>query len=308
MATQFQFHNQSGQTPYQEAASAAGLRAERTDISFHNISPDVVRVDVHVTNEGCLLSPPTEVVLQSAPLGAFLTWQPLLTLTVPPLAPRTSTVVSGSAWVPQPAPVVKPEDVWNLSPRTLQLLAEDAERVTREEAREIAERAEREAQRPARRPLRGPAPVVAADPLTLLGRQGVHWAGNIDILMRGKAAERHMAQALRVYPGMTNAAIFCVGDRQDGYKFELSGDAESWQAELIDMTSSPSLKPNRAPDVPAAEFREFSHGAFYLLLRPPADAERGNVSIHVTRQSDGKEAVVEFSLDSRAAGAGCYKL
>ena len=27
---------------------------------------------------------------------------------------------------------------------------------------------------------------------------------------------------------------------------------------------------------------------------------------HVTRQSDGKEAVVEFSLDSRAAGAGCY--
>jgi hypothetical protein len=45
-----------------------------------------------------------------------------------------------------------------------------------------------------------------------------------------------------------------------------------------------------------------------LLLRPPKDAERGDVSIHVTRQSDGKEAVVEFSLDSRAAGAGCYKI
>jgi hypothetical protein len=308
MATQFQFHNQSGQAPYQEAADAAGLRADRTDISFHNISPDVVRVDVQVTNEGCLWSPPTEVVLQSAPLGAFLPWQPLLTLTVPALAPRTSTVVSGSAWVPRPDPVVKPENVWELSPRTLQLLAEDAERVAREEAREIAERAEREASRLARRQLRGPAPVVATDPLTLLGRQGVHWAGNIDILMRGKAAERHMAQALRVYPGMTNAAMFFVGDRRDGYKFELSGDAETWRAELIDMTNSPSLKPNRAPDVPVSEFREFSRGTFYLLLRPPADAERGDVSIHVTRQSDGKEAVVEFSLDSRVAGAGCYKL
>jgi hypothetical protein len=37
-------------------------------------------------------------------------------------------------------------------------------------------------------------------------------------------------------------------------------------------------------------------------------AEKGSVSIHVTRQSDGMEAIVEFSLDSKAAGAGCYKI
>lgn len=297
MATRFHSYHQTGQAPYQEAASAAGLRADRTDISFQNITPDLVRVDVHVTNDGSLWSPPTEVILQSAPLGAFLTWQPLLTLTVPSLAPRTSTVVSGSAWAPQPAPVAKPEEVWYLSPLLLRALAEQAEREAREEA-----------EREARRQLRRPAPVVAADAFALLGRQGVHWAGNIDILMRGKSAERHLARALRVYPGKTNAAMFFVGDRPDGYRFELSGDAEPWQAQLIDMTRSPSLKPDRAPDVPAAEFREFSRGMFYLLLRPPKDAERGEVSIHVTRQSDGKEAVVEFSLDSRAAGAGCYKI
>src|SRR5262245_50421912 len=116
MATQFRSQDRSAQTPYQETTSATGLRADRTDISFHNLSPDVVRVEVQVTNEGCLRSPPTEVVLQSAPLGAFLPWQPLLTLTVPSLAPRTSTVVSGSAWVPQPAPVVGPENGWELSP------------------------------------------------------------------------------------------------------------------------------------------------------------------------------------------------
>ncbi len=295
MATRFQSQGQTAPTLYEGAASAAGLRADRTDISFQNITPDLLRVDVRVTNDGSLWSPPTEVAVQSAALGAFLTWQPLLTLTVPPLAPRTSAVVSGSAWVPQPAPLAPPEKVWSMPAHLLQEFAETAAREAREET-----------EREARRLVRRPAPVVAADPLALVGRNGFHWAGNIDILMRGKAAERHMAQALRVYPGKTNAAMFFVGDRKDGYKFELSGDVEDWQAELLDMTRSPSLRPGKAPDLPTSEFREFSRGTFYLLLRPPQGAERGAVSVHVTRQSDGKEAVVEFNLDSRAAGAGCY--
>ena len=295
MSDRFQSHDATGSILYQEAASAAGLRADRTDISFQNVTPDVVRVDVSVTNDGSLWSPPTEVALQSALLGAFLTWHPLLTLTVPPLSPRTSAVVSGSAWVPQPAPVAPPEEVWSMPAHLLQEFAETAAREAREEA-----------EREARRLLRQPAPVVAADPFALVGRNGYHWAGNIDILMRGKAAERHMAQALRVYPGKTNAAMFFVGDRKDGYKFELSGDVDDWQPELLDMTHSLSLRPRKAPSISTSEFREFVRGTLYLLLRPPQGAERGAVSVHVTRQSDGKEAVVEFDLDSRAAGAGCY--
>jgi hypothetical protein len=295
MTTRLRSQDQTTPTLYEGAASAAGLRADRTDISFQNVTPDVVRVDVHVTNDGSLWSPPTEVALQSAALGAFLPWQPLMTLTVPPLAPRTSAVVSGSAWVPQPAPVARQEECWSMPPHLLQEFAETAAREAREEA-----------EREARRALRRPPPVVAADALALLGRGGYHWAGNIDILMRGKAAERHLARALRVYPGKTNAAMFFVGDRNDGYKFELSGDVEDWKAELLDMTHNPSLKPGNAPVSPTGEFREFKRGTFYLLMRPPQDAERGSVNIHVTRQSDNKEAVVEFSLDSRAAGAGCY--
>jgi hypothetical protein len=85
----------------------------------------------------------------------------------------------------------------------------------------------------------------------------------------------------------------------------VSRKPESWQAQLVDVTNSLSLKPGKAPDVPAAEFREVSRGTFSLLLRPPKDAERGEVSIHVTRQSDNKGVVVEFSLACRAAGAGC---
>src|SRR3954454_4437010 len=218
MSTRFLPFGQTGPAVYEVPTSAAGLRADRTDISFRNVTPDIVRVDVHVTNDGSLWSPTTEVALQSAPLGDFLTWQPLLTLTVPPLAPRTSVVVSGSAWVPQPAPAAPPEQVWSMPAHLLQEFAEAAAREAREEE-----------EREARRLLRRPAPVVAADPLALVGRNGFHWADNIDILMRGKAAERHMAQALRVYPGKTNAAMFFVGDRKDGYRFELSGHAEEWR-------------------------------------------------------------------------------
>lgn len=298
MTTRFQSHVESDSILYEEALSAAGLRADRTDISFQNVTPDLVRVDVHVSNDGSLWSPPTQVALRSAPLGAFLAWEPLLTLTVPALPPRSSVVVSGSAWVPRPAPLSEP-DVRSMPPHLLREFAETA-------AREAREEAEREAARQARRQLRQPAPVVAGDPFALVGREGLHWAGNIDILMRGKSAERHLARALRVYPGKTNAAMFFVGDREDGYKFELSGDVVEWRAELLDVTRSPSLQPKRSRGIPTGEFREFQYGMFYLLLRPPQDAERGDVAVHVTRQSDGMEAVVEFSLDRRAAGAGCY--
>jgi hypothetical protein len=297
MATSFRSRSDSALYVYEGTASAAGLRVDRTDISFENITPELVRVDVRVTNDGSLWSPPTEVAVQSAPLGAFLAWRPLLTLAVPALAPRTSAVVSGTAMVAQPAPIARPEEVWFMSPALLQEYAENEARKAREEL-----------QREANRLLRRPAPILAGDLQAFLGRGGFHWAGNIDILMRGKAAERHMARALRVYPGKVNAAMFFVGDRADGYKFELTGEVEDWQAELADATRSPSLKVSEAAIVTTSEFREFTRGTFYLLLRPPVDAEKGSVSIHVTRQSDGKEAVVEFSLDSKAAGAGCYKI
>src|SRR5262249_57495257 len=109
MSTLSATRERTASAPFEVPASLLGLRADRADISFENITPDLVRIDVRVTNEGRLPSPATEVYLESAPLGAFLDWQPLRALAVPALMPGQSTVISGTAWIPRPAePLANP--------------------------------------------------------------------------------------------------------------------------------------------------------------------------------------------------------
>jgi len=43
-----------------------------------------------------------------------------------------------------------------------------------------------------------------------------------------------------------------------------------------------------------------------LALCPPADCDAGSVNVHVRQRSTNRDAIVEFSLDPRAAGAACY--
>ena len=49
-------------------------------------------------------------------------------------------------------------------------------------------------------------------------------------------------------------------------------------------------------------------GGHPILLRmePPAECETGSLDVHVRQRSTGKSAVVEFSMDPRAMGPGCY--
>ena len=49
-------------------------------------------------------------------------------------------------------------------------------------------------------------------------------------------------------------------------------------------------------------------GVFLLLVEPPAEAVTGAVNVHVCQKSSGREAVIEFTMDARAAGPGCYKV
>jgi hypothetical protein len=50
------------------------------------------------------------------------------------------------------------------------------------------------------------------------------------------------------------------------------------------------------------------HGQSLMMLaiRPPEGCRQGKLDVHVEQQSTGAEAVVEFSLDPKAAGPGCY--
>jgi hypothetical protein len=300
MATLFATRDEVSSAPVDVPVSLLGLRVDRTDISFENINAAWLRINVRVTNDGPLPVLPSEMQLESAPLGAFLPWQPLLSVPVPLLMPRQSMVISGVASVPRPALLGQPRGV--TPAQLLAALTAPAEALQDPETGPTPRD-----NRARRRRLRQSSPGVAADPFALLGTGGVHWAGNIDVLMRQKAVERHLAQALRVYPGKTNLAMFFVGNRMDGYRFDLEGMADEWEAELLDMTGQASLRPNGAPGLVQGEWIEL-HGCsmFFLVLRPPQSAERGEVQVRVQRQSDGMEAVVEFSLDTRAAGTGCY--
>jgi hypothetical protein len=146
----------------------------------------------------------------------------------------------------------------------------------------------------------------------MVGRGQPYWAGNINVFIGREPVERHMAQALRIYPGRTNMAMFLVGDRGrwDAFAFELVGLKPEWKAALYDATTNKTLVTNSA-DIPIEEMQwvESNNGLMVMLAtQPPADCKTGNLEVHVTRRSCGKTAVVEFSMDSAAKGPGCYFL
>ncbi|HWX23215.1 MAG TPA: hypothetical protein VN578_25210 [Candidatus Binatia bacterium] len=288
----------------------AELHVERTDISFHDLSGDRVRIQVTVHNAGAHRSPPTPMRLESAPLGAFVPWHPLAQLLVPALEPGESRELSTDVARSQPTPLGD----FNLVPPNRLLTAVTSPeqsspqsgtgfagmlnlfrrgQTTRSSGGDLA----------ARRSL-------APDLWELVGRGQAHWAGNINVFIGTHPVERHLAKALRVYPGRTNLAMFVVGGpgKRDAYAFEVVGLAPDWNADLYDTRNNRSLVINPA-DVPIEEMQWVeSDGGLIVMLatQPPADCRTGNLEVHVTRRSCGETAVVEFNLDPAAQGAGCY--
>src|SRR5438132_12963314 len=92
---------------------------------------------------------------------------------------------------------------------------------------------------------------LAPDLSDLLGRSQPYWAGNINVFVGIHPVERHLARALRVYPGRTNLAMFLVGGpgRRDAYAFELVGLTPDWKAGLYDIRNNRNLLVNPS-DVP----------------------------------------------------------
>lgn len=263
------------------------LRVGREDIRFHSPAPDRLAVAITVTNPGPGITPAQVAFLRSAPLGAFLPWTTLDVLTVPVLAPGRSAVLRGEYAAPRPAVL---GDIDKLPPdRVLVALGLG------------------EPGRP-RRPTAPPsAPAApATDLLALVGRGGVHWAGNLNLFFPGVDVERHTARDIRVYPGRRNFADFIVGT-EGRYQFHLTGPAAAWSARLYEAASNrPIVEAVDGDAIPEGAWHTPAVGVILLAVEPPADAGPGAVNVHVRQEATGREAVVEFALDPGAAGPGCF--
>ena len=70
------------------------LCVETEGIRFYNVAPDTLKIEVTVHNRGYSDSRPDTMLLEAAPLGAFVPWRPLQRLPVPAIAAGESLAVS----------------------------------------------------------------------------------------------------------------------------------------------------------------------------------------------------------------------
>jgi hypothetical protein len=264
------------------------LRIEREDIAFSSRSPKRLAVSLTITNIGLQPTARTFAVVRSAPLGAFVPWQPLDVVDIPSLEPGEA-VVEWKDYAISPARALGGMD--KIPPeRVLTALG-------------LGEPEE------ARKPTSNFG--LAMDLMALVGQGGVHWAGNLNLFFPGHDVERHVAQALRIYPGRVNLAMFIVGSWiEEEYRFALTGHATAWNARLYDTLRGQPIVAGATETEALDEgtWMRPSTGMLLLAVEPPADAQQGAVNVHVRQRSSQREAVVEFTMDASAAGPGCYVL
>jgi hypothetical protein len=268
--------------------------------SFHNTAYNRVAIEVTVHNPSAERSLPTTMVVQAAPLGAFVPWSHLTSVVVPEIEPYGQVQVETRATTPQStllgnleevtpqqllnaldrpqaAPVELFDGLWSNWPLDLSIID----------------------------PMNLPE-----DPLALLGRANPHWAGNINVFIGNCAVECHRAKALRIYPGRTNLAVFLVGSGRDAYAFRLTGVEPAWNVKLYSMTTTKSVL--NLESGPLISPLKWIDGRKVRLVRlsisPPKECRKGKVEVHVTQKSTSQRAVIEFSLDPHAAGPGCFTI
>lgn len=296
---------------YEIEFGEANLRVERTDINFHDVPGGKVRVQVTVHNTGTGRSQPTPMRIESAPLGAFVPWRPLARLVVPALEAGESRELSVEVERPHP----KALGAFDRVPPKQVLTALSAPDESEDEAPAQTDAAAGVGSailnlmgwgQRSRTKRTG----LAQDLWELVGRGQPYWAGNINVFIGRKAVERHRAQALRIYPGRTNMAMFVVGGfgKSDAYSFGLAGVNADWNTSLYEATNRRDLllSPSDAP-IEGKTWVESRGGLMVMLAtQPPADCKTGNLEVHVTQRSTGETAIVEFSMDATAKGPGCY--
>ena len=291
----------------------ARLTVSASDITFHDLTDDTVEIRVAVRNEGEHPSNPTFMRLESAPLGAFVPWRPLAVLPLPPMQAGESREFSFQASRSLPSPMGDFDRIPPVSVLTaLNAPADEPPAQSGAGMAGLLRLFRRQgSSRPSARNTTANAPFLAPDLWQFVGRKQVHWAGNINVFVGTQAVERHFANALRIYSGRTNLAMFIVGERSksDAYAFEIVGLAPDWEGALYNATGARTLIAGSS-DTPLKERQwveaNAGHMMVVLAVRPPVVCEEGNVQVHVTRRSCETTAVVEFNLDPTAQGPGCY--
>jgi hypothetical protein len=292
------------------SANEAELRVERTDISFEDSANGNIRIQVTVHNDGWRRSRPTVMRLESAPLGAFVPWQPLAVLPVPPVAPGGRLTLTTEVPRPRPAPL---GDFGRVPPRKILTAVNSPDQSAQPSTGGVLTMLNLlrrgQAVRAAGDGATARTAPLPPDLLELVGQDQPHWAGNINVFIGAHPVERHVAKALRVYAGRTNLAMFVVGDhrKRDAYAFELVGLAPDWEAALYDVSTHRTLVVDPGqPAIQPSEWLEFTGGLVVLATCPPVGCRVGKLDVRVTRRSCGETAIVEFTLELSAQGTGCY--
>jgi hypothetical protein len=276
------------------------------DIDFFNIGQNLLAIEIKVTNASDSPSAPDTLELLAAPFGAFVPWRSLARIVLPVLAPRKVQFVRWRAVVPQAKPLGSPD---RIGPRDLLV----ALGLGDEPPDKPSSKEPDNAGQPAAPTAPPPAGTMPPGLMDLLLQETPHWAGNINVLVGKTDVERHRARALRVYPGRLNMAWFVVGagGDPDAYAFRLQGLASQWDAKLFDMTSRATLTISADDNggiVPDEWIETHGSRTILLALRVPEKCEAASVAVHVTQKSTQRKAVVEFSLDPKADGRGCYSV
>ena len=293
----------SGTATVNEYIDSGGtdLCVEREDIQFYNVAPDRLRIEVTVHNRGYVASQPKLMLLEAAPLGAFVTWKPLQRLQVPVIAAGESQRVSTE----------------------VNLAAEDSpgENRTREDEAVAIRRFNQAISdvAGATQQLISARNLSAMDPSRTANRANKHWAGNINVLLDNKAVERHQAHGLRVHPGIENWALFNLGSRKgEEYIFTFDNTGAEWATKLFHL---PNVRDEHmAVHEVQKGFEHLGQGIesgglivtstgftwMAAMVSPPEDSTEGKLNIDIRELSSGRNAIVEFQMMANAQGRGLY--
>ena len=272
------------------------LFVAREGIEFWTTSDGRVRLEIRVTNIGSAPSRPTALRLEAAAFGAFLPWRPMANLRVPVVPPGGHVVVSTSfERPPHVADFAQPP--WNRL-RTLLTAAGAGDAPGPEHRRPVDAPATLQTSI-----LRRAASRLPVDELAGLLGPRTHWAGNFNVLVGKTATERHMARAVRIVPGRRNVAILALGACSERFEFSFRGAGAAWDPALYDVAGGRQLVADGA-----TVHRFHGNSMLFLTVQPPEDAVLGRLEVLVRRLSPEAVAVVEFDLDARAEGPGCYTI